>query len=129
MDLNIGSCNLHIIHNAFEKGLKICGLEIADLIVQLHNWFYFSSRVENFETFCEQKKYVYKKVKKHGTSQWLSLGPAVVRFSEMRNIIKEYYLTYLPTQKNFKSSKHFSNITIYLNSRGDVLQSIAALLR
>lgn len=37
--IDIGSCDIHIIHTAFKKGLDIYGNNIADLSINLHYYF------------------------------------------------------------------------------------------
>lgn len=37
--INVGSCLIHVLHNTFQEGLKICGDEVEKLLQQLHSWF------------------------------------------------------------------------------------------
>jgi hypothetical protein len=36
---DIGSCNIHIVHNAFLKGMQLFGEEAADLILNINILF------------------------------------------------------------------------------------------
>lgn len=113
--LKIGQCNLHVVHNAFKKGLQTKGSDVVDLIVQTYNWFDgFASRSESFQNYCNDKKIIYKTIIKHVPSRWLTLGPAAVRFFEIFDSIKSYFLKHLPSQKKFQSTIHYRNIVAYL---------------
>lgn len=37
--VNIGTCNLHIANNSFQKGLEEYGEAACDLVVDLYNFF------------------------------------------------------------------------------------------
>lgn len=41
--INIGSCNLHTIHNTFLEATKIYGTEAIKLMVDVYSWFHTSS--------------------------------------------------------------------------------------
>ena len=47
--VDLGSCSVHTIHNAFGKGLEKCGKEIEQLCMDLHALFkYIAARCEDF---------------------------------------------------------------------------------
>ena len=47
--VDLGSCSIHTIHNAFGKGLEKCGKEIEQLCMDLHALFkYSAARREDF---------------------------------------------------------------------------------
>ena len=47
---DIGTCNLHICHNAFAKGLEVFGSSISEFVIDLHLWFKMSAaRREDYE--------------------------------------------------------------------------------
>ena len=47
--VDLGSCSIHTIHNAFGKGLEKCGKEIEQLCMDLHALFkYRAARREDF---------------------------------------------------------------------------------
>ena len=41
--VDLGSCSIHTIHNAFGKGLEKCGKEIEQLCMDLHGLFKYSA--------------------------------------------------------------------------------------
>lgn len=126
--LNVGDCNLHVINNSFHRGLEIYGNDVSDVIVQVYNWFDgFPARLEAFQNYCQDKKYTYKTITKHVPSRWLTLGPAAERFRELFIPLKNFFLTFLPSQKNFKSSKHHINILNYLKKNNFELELLLVL--
>ena len=47
--VDLGSCSIHVIHNAFGKGLKQHGKKIDQLCMDLHSLFkYSAARHEDF---------------------------------------------------------------------------------
>ena len=48
--VDLGSCTIHIVHNAFGKGMQQCGKEIEQLCMDLHSLFkYSAARRDNFK--------------------------------------------------------------------------------
>ena len=41
---DIGTCNLHICHNAFAKGLEVFGSSISEFVIDLHLYSFSSTR-------------------------------------------------------------------------------------
>ena len=53
--LNIGTCNIHIIHNAFLKGLQVFGEESFDFVILVHSFFdVWPARFEDYQK-CQIK--------------------------------------------------------------------------
>ena len=44
--VDLGSCTIHIVHNAFGKGMQQCGKEIEQLCMDLHSLFKYSAADE-----------------------------------------------------------------------------------
>lgn len=110
--VDIGTCNLHIVNNAFLKGLDELGSIISDLSVSLKYFFKDRpSRWSDYE-YCQKKV----KVPKHGLvnhvpSRWLTLGAAAERLFEQWPAIEEYFLRYIPReQKNILTTKTYKTI-------------------
>lgn len=107
--LDIGSCNLHVVHNSFSKGLKVHGDKVADLITQTFNWFNGNpARREKFETVCKQKEIECKSLVKHVDARWLTLKPAAERFLYLLPALRSYFMNMniLFTQYNSSSDIH-----------------------
>ena len=77
--VDLGSCSIHTIHNAFGKGLEKCGKEIEQLCMDLHALFkYSAARHEDFRVQIE-KDLDLTNFLQHTVVRWLSIGPAVKR--------------------------------------------------
>ena len=76
--VDLGSCSIHTIHNAFGKGLEKCGKEIEQLCMDLHALFkYSAARCEDFREVRIEMDFL-----QHTVVRWLSIGPAVKRILE-----------------------------------------------
>ena len=48
--IDIGTCNLHIVHNSFLSGLEMYGLKVSDFIIDVFNFFHkFPNRKADYE--------------------------------------------------------------------------------
>ena len=49
--VNTGSCQLHVVHNSFKKGVEAYGEDVENLCIDLFNFFKLSaSRREDYAT-------------------------------------------------------------------------------
>ena len=77
--INIGTCNLHVVHNSFCKALEAYGTPVDDLAVDIHSLFKISSaRREDFK-FIQLEEVKTHTFLRHVPSRWLTLGPVVDR--------------------------------------------------
>ena len=98
--VDIGTCNLHICHNAFGKGLGVFANEISEFVIDLHWWFKQSAtRREDFEAVQQELVLAQHKFLRHVESRWLSLLPAVVRALEQFQALGKYFLLELPRKQ------------------------------
>ncbi|XP_055307211.1 uncharacterized protein LOC129571437 [Sitodiplosis mosellana] len=113
---DIGSCNLHVVHNSFSKGLKACGDKLTGLIIQTFNWFDgFPARREKFENVCKQKEIECKLLIKHVDIRWLTLLAAAERFLYLLPAIRSYFMN---MKKAETKGIHYRNISGYLRGAG-----------
>ena len=97
---DIGSCNLHIVHNAFKKGLDAFTSSNSEFVIDLHSWFKLSAaRREDYEDVQEQMSLPKHKFLKHVESRWLTLLPAIIRILEQIKGLKKYFLDDLPSKE------------------------------
>ena len=102
---DIGTCNLHICHNAFAKGLEMFGSSISEFVIDLHLWFKMSAaRREDYELVQEEMGLAKHKFLKHVECRWLSLHPALLIILEQMNVLKRYFLTVLPEKQSSSTS-------------------------
>nr|XP_042899394.1 uncharacterized protein LOC110283431 [Parasteatoda tepidariorum]XP_042899395.1 uncharacterized protein LOC110283431 [Parasteatoda tepidariorum]XP_042899396.1 uncharacterized protein LOC110283431 [Parasteatoda tepidariorum] len=98
---DVGFCNIHIMHNAFQKGLGELGCDASDLIIGLFNYFQdWPSRWEDFSNIQMKKKVPNLHFLKHVTSRWLTLEPAANRVLQQWDAIVEYFLNYIPSKQS-----------------------------
>lgn len=113
---DIGSCNLHVVHNCFSKGLKAYGEKLSDLIIQTFNWFNgFPARREKFDNVCKQKEMECKSLIKHVDIRWLTLLDAAERFLYLLPAIRAYFMN---MKKVETKGIHYKNIAGYLKGTG-----------
>jgi len=97
----IGTCNIHIMHNAFKRGMDELGENASNLIFQVHDFFHgWPSRWEDYTAIQTQLKVPVHKFVKHVSSRWLSLQPAGRRLLEQWPAVEKYFLTYVPKSKS-----------------------------
>lgn len=94
--MDIGTCNLHVINNAFLKAIEKFGVNIVDLLTSVHYFFKDKpSRIADYQ-YCQKKKEVPKhSFIKHVPSRWLTLHPAAARLLEQWPAVLEYFLNYI----------------------------------
>ena len=99
--LDIGSCNIHIGHNAFCKGLEKFGETMSEFVISVYVFFFdgWPSRWEDFENV--QHKLGIKKHRfiKHVASRWLTLGPAVDRILEHWPALEKFFVHFIPKER------------------------------
>ena len=101
--LKLGSCSLHAVHTAVWKEVLVLPLDFDSFFHDLHFFFkYSSARGDDYQRMEELPNITAEFAKKHVDTRWLSMKLTCVRVLEQWNNLCEYFLTFLPTQKNFK---------------------------
>ena len=89
--LDIDTCNLHTMHNAFSKGISEYGQEAEDLAIALFGLFKISSgRREDYKDIQLDLDLPEELFIKHTEVRWLSIGPALERIVRQWPGIKAY---------------------------------------
>lgn len=95
--LDIGSCNLHIVHNSYEKGLGHLGGRVGEIAIAIHDFFaVWSGRWADYCQVQQKLNVPIHRFVKHVTSRWLSLSGAAERLQEQWPSLKEYFLKVIP---------------------------------
>ncbi|KAJ6639772.1 hypothetical protein Bhyg_12519, partial [Pseudolycoriella hygida] len=119
--IDVGSCDIHIIHNGFKKGLDEYGKNIADLSINVHYFFDGESlRSEEFRTIETKHGKALHRFIKHIPTRWLTLLESTLRIIEQQNVTEEYFLKYIPKSRpevmksiSYKNVvKHFQSSTL-----------------
>ena len=118
--LNIGTCPLHIVHNAFRKGVSSLAYNVDQFAVDIHFFFKLSAtRRADYKSMAKITDVVAEYALKHSTTRWVTLRKVLVRLIEQYDNLKEYFLTFLPTTSSFKAnvekSKRYERICESLN--------------
>lgn len=95
--IDIGSCDIHIVHNAFKKGLDVFGSNVANLMVNVHYFFDGEPlRSQEYEDIQTKLGMGHHRFIKHLSSRWLTLLDSVSRFIEEWIPVNEYFLQFIP---------------------------------
>ena len=78
--VDVGTCNIHVMHNGFAKGLEKYGQEMEQLIVDLFSLFkYSAARREDYKELQLNLDIEIQMFMQYSSVRWLSLGPCVSR--------------------------------------------------
>ena len=89
--INLGSCTLHTVHNAFGKGIEQYGKDIDNLCMDLHTLFkYSAARREDYKDIQIEFELPEHAFQQHTEVRWLSLGPAIKRILEQWDAIVHF---------------------------------------
>lgn len=109
--IDIGSCDLHVVHNAFKAGLDVFGSDVADLLFNVH-YFFDGEALRSSEYRDIQTKHgkPHHRFIKHVSSRWLTLLDSIYRFIEEWIAVNYYFFTHIP-----KKRATTMNTTVYKN--------------
>ena len=97
--VDIGTCNLHVYHNGFQKGLQTFGFNVSELVIDIKLRFKLSDAIwEDYQSIQLKLELPAHKFLKHVDSRWLTLGPASSRVIKQSEGIKHYFLNEIPKQ-------------------------------
>ncbi|KAJ3666184.1 hypothetical protein Zmor_001637 [Zophobas morio] len=90
--IDIGTCNLNIIHNAFSKALQCLGSDASDLVLEVYLYFDDQpARWSDYEAIQSNNNLPKHRFVKHVTSRWLTLQAAAKR---LRTVVRITSLLY-----------------------------------
>ncbi|KAJ8871336.1 hypothetical protein PR048_027653 [Dryococelus australis] len=91
--INIGTCNLHIVHNSFIRGMSD---EIDDFLDVLFKFLHrFQARKEDFANIQVELGIEQQTMLRFVNNRWLSMVPAIARIREQWSTLREYFLKYI----------------------------------
>lgn len=98
--VNLGFCNIHMVHNAFQKGLEELGSDASELIISLYSFFKdWPSRWEDFCLILDQMDLPNVRFLKHVSSRWLTIEAAAQRLLGHWDAVIEYFLKFVPLKQ------------------------------
>ena len=132
--LDLVTCTLHIVHNAFQKGINEYGQDSEQLSFDFHAWFRISPcKQEDFRNLSNDLNIDEEALfLRHVDSRWLTLAPALERVLKRWEDAKEYFLQYIPSKKEYKktlsNNKRYQRIQSALKSENRMLIQIKFLV-
>ena len=116
--VDLGSCSIHTIHNAFGKGLEKCGKEIDQLCMDLHALFkYSAARCEDFREVQIEMDLDLTNFLQHTVVRWLSIGSAVKRILEQWEALTQFVTDLAKDPKKLPRSINFKRVHMMLNAK------------
>lgn len=117
--IELDSCNTHTVHNGFKKGLEVFGDDVSDFAIQLFHFFDGEPlRLEEFKKIQIKLEVDQHKFIKHVSSRWLTLHESASRIIEQWDVIREYFLKWLPKNRpKGTDSIRYKNIVRYLKAK------------
>ena len=87
--IDLGTCDIHIVHNAYLRGCDKLSLDLSDIIVKVYYYFHNrDARCEIFESIQEKLGLPHKFIK-HASTRRLTVGPASERMIEQIPVCSE----------------------------------------
>lgn len=116
--IDIGSCPLHTVHNAFLKGLENLEIDVSDFIVKVYYYFHKRDlRVEDFEKVQVELKLPTHRFIKHTSTRWLTIGPAADRLIEQFAALEHYFFKLVPKKyQDTLGRQCYKDIVMYLKN-------------
>lgn len=116
--LNLGTCNIHIVHNAFLKGLAELGEECSDAAIAIFHFFDgFPSRWEDYSIEQGNSNVPKRKFIRHVTSRWLTLRDSCERVLEQSTSLERYFLNFIPkNHSSLMATKKYKTIASFLKN-------------
>ena len=115
--IDLGSCSIHIIHNAFGKGLEQYGKVIDHLCIDNYSLFkYSAARWEDLRKFQQDMEAESSNFQQHTEVRWLSIGSAIKRILEQWSIIK-FIEELAKDSKNMPKSVNFKRVHAMLATK------------
>ena len=101
--LNIRTCSIHAVHNAFLKGLQELGEECSDMIMAVYCFFSGWLACSDDFSQCQRKVIVPQhKFVKHVPTRWLTIREAASCLIKQWPALTEYFLEFLPKKNSLK---------------------------
>ena len=109
--VNTGSCQLHVVHNTFRKGLESYGEDIENLCIDLFYFFKLSAKRREDFLKIQQKLDLDEVVfLRHVDSRWLSLLPAAERVKDQFAALLEYFKKLPEADKKIKGNERYRGL-------------------
>ena len=119
--IDLGSCSIHVIHNACGKGLEKHGKEVDQLCIDLHSLFkYSAARHEDFKEIQFEMELELSNFQQHTEVRWLTIGPAIKRILEQWEAITHFVADISKDSKKVPKSINFKRVYMLLGTKDKV---------
>ena len=119
--VDTGSCQIHVAHNSFRKGIEAYGEAIENLCIDLFYFFKLSaSRREDYLVIQQKLDLDEIVFLRCVESRWLSLLPAVEK-SQLPALL-EYFKKLPDTDKKINSNERYKKIMVILTAPEMIVQ-------
>ena len=126
--LDIDTCTLHKVHALFKKGVLQLPIAIDNFAVSLHGFFKLSSaRREDYSHLEDVSEVTAHYVHRDSSARCLTMKFVLVRIIERWPNLKEYFITFLPKQKELKELKQTIKETKRCQQMVEVFENELAL--
>ena len=116
--VDIGSCSIHVIQNAFGKDLEHYGKDVDQLCLDLYSLFkYSAARREDFKEVQEEIELDTNNFLQHTEVRWLSIGPSIKRILEQWDAITHFVAELAKDSKKVPKSINFKRIYTMLGTK------------
>jgi len=112
--VDVGSCNIHTVHNAFGKAMGVLeSWGIDSFLDQLFKFFHqTASRKEDYSQIQALMEVENHVLLRYVSNRWLSIGPVLERVIEQWKSLVEYFTVFLPKEnvKLLISSQRYKDV-------------------
>lgn len=92
--IDVGSCNLHIVHDAFGKSLEAYGSNIESLLIDIYYYFKQSAvRSEDLNDMQAKLGFTEHIFLRHVENRWLTINSSINRVIEQFDVLYKYFST------------------------------------
>ena len=124
--VDLGSCTIHIVHNAFGKALEKYDKDIDQLCTNLHSLFKHSTaRCEDFKELQIEMDLELYNFHQHTEVQWLSIGPAIKRILEQWKAITQFVADLTKDPKKVPTGVSFKRVYAMIGTREKAVTRVA----
>ena len=116
--VNTCSCQLHVVHNIFRKGLESYGEDIENLCIDLFYFFKLSAARRDFLKIQQKLDLDEVVFLRHVESRWLSPLPGAERVNDQFPALLEYFKSYQKQTRRSKEMKDAGGLSKEMKETG-----------
>ncbi|XP_065677645.1 uncharacterized protein LOC136092905 [Hydra vulgaris] len=104
-NISIGTCPLHIVHNAFRAGVNVLNFNIDSFAIDVNFFFKHSAaRRSDYRQIENLTEIILHFIQRHSSTRWVTLRRICSQILEQHKNLCKYYIKFLPTTTSFKST-------------------------